>query len=266
MFRAFFGCTSLPFDRSISVENLFLSEAHEELVSRMVYAAETRKFALCTGEVGAGKSTAARAATERLNPTRFLVLYISDSDLTPRNFYCEVLHQLGIRARFYRGDAKRQLEKALLNLFEGNRTPVIIIDEAHLLGKDMLEEIRFLMNFKMDSFSPLSLILIGQSELKLTLQTQACEAIAQRINVRFHLTAMNESETAAYVKHHLRVAGVQREVFTDGALHIIHEYSGGIARKINNLCTSCLLHAFAKSKSLVDDHMVRVVLENEFLN
>ena len=265
MFKSFFGCTASPFDRSISTKLLFQSEAHQELIGRMVHVAENRKFALCTGEVGAGKSTAARAVSEQLNPTRHLVLYITDSDLTPRNFYYEVLHQLGIPPRFYRGDAKRQLVKALMDMHESNRIPVIIIDEGHLLGREMLEEIRFLMNFKMDSFSPLSLILMGQPELRATLQTQAYEAIAQRVNVRFHLPAMTQNETAGYVQHHLKVVGVDRAVFTDDALYLIHEYSGGIARKINNLCTSCLLHAFAKSKSLVDNRMVRVVLENEFL-
>lgn len=265
MFEAFFGCVSTPFDRSIDVKNLFQSEAHQELISRMLHVAETRKFALFTGEVGSGKSTAVRAVVERLNPTRQTALYISDSDLTPRNFYYEVLHQLGIPPRFYRGDAKRQLVKAFMDMYESNRTPVVIIDEGHLLKKDMLEEIRFLMNFRMDSFSPLSLILMGQPELRATLQTQIYEAILQRVNIRFHLPAFNLMETTGYVKHHLHVAGVNREIFTDGAFHLIHEYGGGIARKINNLCTSCLMHAFGKSKALVDEQMVRTVLENEFL-
>lgn len=264
MFKTFFGCTATPFDRSIAIKDLFVSEAHQELVERMVHVAETCKFALCTGEVGAGKSTAARAVADRLNPTRYLILYISDSDLTPRNFYYEMLHQLGVSPRFYRGDAKRQLVKVLMDMHEGRKIPVVIIDEGHLLGRDMLEEIRFLMNFKMDSFSPLSLILMGQPELKVTLQTQTYEAIAQRINIRFHLAALSRAETVAYIQHQLKVVGVDRSVFTDDAMHLIHEYSGGIARKINNLSTSCLLHAFAKSKSLIDDHMVRIVLENEF--
>jgi general secretion pathway protein A len=97
--------------------------------------------------VGAGKSTAARLLTNSLHPARYHVLYITDSDLTPRNFYYEALHQLGHIPRFYRGDAKRQLNRAILDLYESQKKiPVIILDEGHLLKRDMLEEIRFLTN------------------------------------------------------------------------------------------------------------------------
>ena len=90
------------------------------------------------------------------------MLYITDSDLTPRNFYYEVFHQVGHIPRFYRGDAKRQLIRVFLDLYENHRkTPVIIIDEGHLLNREMREEIRFLTNFKMDSFSPISRIIMG---------------------------------------------------------------------------------------------------------
>ncbi len=124
-------------------------------MAHMQYAAERRQFALGTGEIGAGKSTMARLLTSRLNPNKYMVLYITDSDLTSCNFYYEVLYQLGHIPRFYRGDAKRQLNRVLLDLYENQRkTPVIIIDEGHLLKREMLQEIRFLTNFKMDSFSP----------------------------------------------------------------------------------------------------------------
>jgi len=264
MFESFFGCTKTPFDRSLDTKQLFPSDAHQEMIERMVHVAEHRKFGLCTGEVGAGKSTAARAVADRLNPIRFTVLYISDSDLSPRNFYHETLNQLGITPRFYRGDARRQLQKALLELHESHKTPVVMIDEGHLLSRDMLEEMRFLMNFRMDSFSPLSLILLGQPELRITLQTQAYEAIAQRVTLRFHLSGMSETETKSYILHHLSVVGVENSIFTDKALELIYEFTGGIARRINNLCTGCMLHACSKSKNLIDDHTVRVVFENEF--
>ncbi|MFA7014004.1 MAG: AAA family ATPase [Desulfobacterales bacterium] len=266
MFEQFYGFAKTPFGRDLETNELYETQGYLELVARMKYVAGKKQFGLFTGEVGSGKSTAARVLTAQLNPAKYQVLYISDSKLTPRNFYWEALHQLGQEPKFYRGDAKRQLHRVIMDLHDNQRkTPVIIIDEGHLLGKEMLEEIRFLTNFRMDSYSPMSLILLGQPELRRILQMQIYEAITQRVNLRFHLSGMELEETRGYIAHHLKIAGVQNALFTENAVEVIHEYSGGIARKINNVCTACLLDAFARRKSLVDDHMVRVVLENEFM-
>lgn len=266
MFEQFFGFVKTPFGRDLETREIFTTQGHQELLSRLRYVAERRQFGLFTGEVGSGKSTAARVLTSELNPAKYQWLYISDSKLTPRNFYWEVLHQLGQIPRFYRGDAKRQFHRIILDLYEGQKkTPVIIIDEGHLLGKEMLEEIRFLTNFHMDSYTPMSLILLGQPELRRILQIQIYEAITQRVNVRFHLPGMDAGETAGYISHHLKIAGVQNPLFTDDAVEIIHEFAGGIARKINNICIACLLDAYAQRKNLIDDRMVKIVLENEFM-
>ena len=172
---------------------------------------------------------------------------------------------MGHLPRFYRGDAKRQLNRAIVDLYEEQkRTPVIIIDEGHLLKRAMLEEIRFLTNFRMDSFSPMSLLLLGQPELKRILNTQIYEAIAQRLSIRFHLDAMSRDETKGYITHHLKIAGVTNEIFTDMAIDVIHEFTQGISRKINNLCCASLLSGFGERKSLIDDYLVRQVIDSEF--
>lgn len=93
---------------------------------------------------------------------------------------------------------------------------------------------------------------------------QIYEAIVQRVNIRFHLPGMEKAETLGYVNHHLKIAGVQNSLFTEDAVEVIHEYAGGMARKVNNVCVACLLDAFAGRKTLIDDRMVKVVLENEF--
>jgi len=265
MFEQFYGFARTPFGRDLAPAELFETDQHKEMIARMKYTAERRSFALFTGEVGSGKSTAARLLANSLHPAKYVVLYITDSDLTPRNFYYEALHQLGHLPRFYRGDAKRQLNRAITDLYEEQKKiPVIIIDEGHLLKRDMLEEIRFLTNFKMDSFSPMSLLLLGQSELKRILNTQIYEAIAQRLGIRFHLDGMSRDETKGYITHHLRIAGVTNEIFTDMAVDVIHEFTQGIPRKINNVCCASLLSGFGERKSLIDDYMVRNVLESEF--
>jgi type II secretory pathway predicted ATPase ExeA len=153
-----FHFSGTPFGRDIPVGELMKNAQWNELAGRLKHVAKNRKFGLFTGETGTGKTTALRRMSAELDKNRFRVLYVSDSNLTPRNFYVETLRQLGYEPRFFRGDAKRQLTKGLRKLLDGNQIPVIVLDEAHLLSHEMLEEIRFLLNHEMDSRSMCALI------------------------------------------------------------------------------------------------------------
>jgi type II secretory pathway predicted ATPase ExeA len=158
MFEPFFGFERTPFQRDFPVENCYSTPGFEEMVSRLKYAAEKRFFILATGDVGSGKTTALRKLVALLNPNRYRVIYISESALTPRNFYWEALKQLDCTPHFLRSDAKRQLHQVILNLAETERkVPVAIIDEGHLLGKEMLEEIRFLLLCRSHGYAELNM-------------------------------------------------------------------------------------------------------------
>ena len=163
-YEEYFGFSATPFSRDIPVAELMKSRHWNELVERLKHVAKKREFGLFTGETGTGKTTTLRRMSSELDKNRFRILYVYDSDLTPRNFYVETLHQLGYTPRFYRGDAKRQLTKGLDEIACGGQIPVIVVDEAHLLSHEMLEEIRFLLNLEMDSKSSCSLIVTIQSQ------------------------------------------------------------------------------------------------------
>jgi type II secretory pathway predicted ATPase ExeA len=124
------------------------------------------------------------------------------------------------------------------------------VDEAHLLEKETLEEIRFVLNFKMDSMTPMSLILVGQNELWDKLKLQRYEAIRQRIDILCDLPPYDRVQTAGYVSSHLVYAAGNVDIFTDSALDSVYRYSTGVARKINKICTHCLMNAFQKGKKL----------------
>jgi general secretion pathway protein A len=158
VFEEFYNLSQTPFARDIPTDQLYSSNALEEMLSRLEYAAQRQLFAVVTGDCGTGKTTTIRRFKANLSATRFLVLYLADSKLTPRHFYKGLLEQLGCEAKFYRGDAKRQLHHEI-ELMKGiqHLQPVVIVDEAHLLDREMLEEVRFLLNYKMDAESPMAL-------------------------------------------------------------------------------------------------------------
>ncbi|MGQ9712400.1 MAG: ExeA family protein [Desulfotomaculales bacterium] len=147
------------------------------------------------------------------------MLYVSQSGLTPRRLYRELSIQMGLKPAFHAADARRQLIEALWDAYKNHdKQPVIIIDEGHLLSAAMLEEIRFLTNFQMDAASPMALILVGQTELRHRLRLQTCEAIAQRVNLRFHLAGLSAKETRSYIQHHLQVANVKHTLFSESVV------------------------------------------------
>ncbi|WP_342400348.1 AAA family ATPase [Weizmannia sp. FSL W8-0676] len=264
MFEAFYGMTHTPFSRDIPTEKLYDSPMMQEILGRLKYTAERQLFAVLTGDCGTGKTTTIRKFVDRLDDGQYKVLYLSDSKLTPRHFYKGLLEQLGCESKFYRGDAKRQLHREI-ELMRGIHgvQPVVIVDEAHLLDREMLEEVRFLLNFKMDAQSPMSLILVGQSELWDRLRLQSFTAIRQRIDIQFKLGHYDRAQSAEYIAMHLQYSGVTEQIFTDVALDEIHRFSGGAARIINKICTHCLLYGAQNRHRIIDDHMVKRVIEGE---
>lgn len=264
MYESFYGLSHTPFSRDIPTDKLYLSSILEEMLGRLEYAAKRQLFAVITGDCGTGKTTTIRRFAKILDPAKYKILYLSDSKLTPRHFYKGMLEQLGYESKFYRGDAKRQLHREI-ELMRGihQLQVVVVVDEAHLLDKEMLEEVRFLLNMKMDAESPMALILVGQNELWDRLHLQAYTAIRQRIDLQCKLSHYDRAEAESYMKQHLAYAGATSEIFSDQAIDDIYRYSSGAARLINKLCTHCLLYGSQNGHRIIDDRMVKRVIEGE---
>jgi len=266
MFEMFYSFTNTPFSRSIPSNNLYKGNDSDELIERLKYTAQKQLFAVVLGDSGCGKTTTLRRFVDETHNDNFFSLYLSDSKLTPRTFYKNLLEQLGFEAKYFRNDAKRQLHKEIEILKGLNGVfPVAIVDEAHLLSKEMLEEIRFLLNFKMDSQSPLALILSGQTELWDKLKLQSYAAIRQRIDISCVIGRLDRAKTDEYISSHLLFAGAERVLFTEAAIDEIFKFSGGIPRLINKACTESLIYGAQNRKSILDDHMVKIVVEQELI-
>jgi len=264
MFESFYEMSHTPFSRDLPTDQLYASNMLEETLGRLRYAAERQWFAVVTGDCGTGKTTIIRCFSETLDPAKYKILYLSDSKLTPRHFYKGLLEQLGCEAKFYRGDAKRQLHREIeLMRVIHRQQPIVVVDESHLLDREMLEEVRFLLNFKMDAQSPMTLILVGQSELWDRLGLQAYAAIRQRIDVQCRLPHYDRAQVGEYMSRHLAYASGKQDIFSDAAVDEIYRFSSGAARLVNKLCTHCLIYSAQNGHRIIDDHMVGRVIQGE---
>jgi type II secretory pathway predicted ATPase ExeA len=266
MYETFYEMERTPFTRDIPPGQLYESAAMADALGRLSYVADRQLFAVVTADAGCGKSTLIRRFVASLPKEEYIFLYLSDSKLTPRWFYKGLLDQLGIESRFYRGDAKRQLQKEveIIRGVQGKKV-VCILDEAHLLEKETIEEFRFLLNYKFDSMSPMALVLAGQTELWDKLRLQRYAAVRQRIDINCILPHLDRAETQRYIGSNLAYAGGRQDIFTDKALDEIYRESTGILRRINRICDGSLMYASQQDKRLIDEHLVRYVLEHEML-
>jgi len=266
MFEEFYNFANTPFSRTIPTKNLYRGNDSDELIERLKYAATRQLFAVVLGDSGTGKTTTLRRFCDETHEQNYITMYLSDSKLTPRTFYKSLLEQLGYEPKYQRNEAKRQLHKEI-EIMKGMNgvCPVAIVDEAHLLDKDMLEEIRFLMNFKMDSQSPMALILSGQTELWDKLKLQSYAAIRQRIDIQCIVGRLDRARTSDYISSQLTYAGTDRELFTDAAVDEIFNFSGGIPRLINKAGTESLMFGAQNRKSIIDDRMVKTVVDHELI-
>lgn len=268
MYEKWFGMKNAPFVKGIPTQYLYESQAMADAFGRLTYAANHNLFAVVTADAGCGKSTLIRRFADSLQKESYLLLYLSDSQLTPRMLYMEILDQLGLEPKHNRGEVKRQVQKELDIIRNGKGKKIIcVLDEAHLLEKETLEEFRFLLNANYDSINPMSLILVGQTELwdeKLRLQRYA--AIRQRINIYCVMPHLDRAETEQYIRAHIKYSEAdQQEIFTAQAIDEVFSISSGIPRVINRICEQSLTYASQQQKKLVDDHMVRYVEAHEML-
>lgn len=267
MYETYYGMYRTPFSRNIPPEELYESPAMTDALGRLAYAADKQLFAVVTSDAGCGKTTLVRKFAASLPKEDYILLYLSDSKLTPRWFYRGLLDQLGLESRFYRGDAKRQLQKEIEIIRGLNGQKVVcVLDEAHLLEKETIEEFRFLLNYRFDSMSPMALILVGQTELwdeKLRLRRYA--AVRQRIDINCILPRLDRAETENYIRSHLVYAGCDQEIFTSRAVDEIFRISAGTMRVINRICEKSLMYGFQQQRRLIDNQDITFVSEHEML-
>ncbi len=261
MYTQFFGLTEKPFSITPDPHFLFLSERHAEALAHLVYGVtESGGFIQLTGEVGTGKTTLTRSLIERL-PEQVDLALVLNPRLDVPEFLQTILDEL--RAGQPGPDASVKdyvdaLNSHLLDAHARGRRTVLLVDEAQNLQTDVLEQLRLLTNLETAKEKLLQIILVGQPELRRTLARNDLRQLAQRITGRYHLSTLSAAETAAYVRHRLKVAGADDDgPFTAGALAEVHRLSDGVPRLANVICDRALLGAFVAEQRVVDRSIVR---------
>jgi type II secretory pathway predicted ATPase ExeA len=235
--------------------------SHGEAVARIGWCVAERRIGVITGEVGAGKTVAIRAALAALDPTRHTIIYLPNPTIGVRGIHHQIVAALGGQPLVHHATLVPQAAGALaIEQAERGKTPVVVIDEAHLLEHAQLESIRMLTNHDMDSASPFSCLLVGQPTLRRRMKLGALAALDQRIGLRYTMPPMAPEETGSYLRHHLALAGRSDTLFSDDATALIHQTSRGYPRAVNNLALQALVAAFAADKNIVDESSARTAV------
>ncbi len=249
-----FGFTRTPFSKTIPASQLCDRASHQEAVARIRFCIGESLLGVITGEVGVGKTVALRAATSQLDASAHHVIYVATPTFGARGLYLTIVHALGARPRAQKAELIAQARTLLAaEEHERRRRVVFIIDEAHLLAPDQLEELRLLTNAEMDSQSPFALLLVGQPTLARQLRLGVFAALDQRIATRYLLAPMDLAESATYLRHHLALVGRTDPLVADDAIARLHKASLGLPRALNNAAIAALIAAATAGKALVDD-------------
>jgi type II secretory pathway predicted ATPase ExeA len=259
--RAHYGFSRMPFGKDLAPGMLHAHGAHAEAVARMSWCIAEQAIGVVSGECGAGKTVAARAAVASLDASRHTVLYLGTPGVGLRGIYGLIITTLGGTPRFHHAALIPQAQEMLAaEHAERGKHVVLIIDEAHLLDAESLEGIRCLSNMGMDQTAPFCLLLLGQPTLRRQLRQGTFTALDQRIGMRYAINGLDARETQSYVQHHLALAGRSDTLFSDDAVALIHDISRGLPRLINNLAVASLIAAFASKKGIVDESAARVAV------
>jgi general secretion pathway protein A len=247
MYLSHYNLAKEPFQITSNPRFLWLGEKHQEALATLNYGVLNNKgFLLLTGDVGTGKTTLINALLKAVD-SKTVVAIVVDPDLGKLEFFKFLGRVFGIGEDFStKVDFLTRFTTFLNTAHSKGKTVLLIIDEAHRLSKELLEEIRLLSNIEKEDAKLLNVFFVGQNEFNDLLMEQDCRALRQRITITYQITPLTETETAEYVKYRLKVAGSEKEIFDSKSIREIYRCSRGYPRLINIICDHALLTGFVK--------------------
>lgn len=248
-----FGLSRTPFAKGVTPGDLFSRRSHQEAIARINFCIDESALGVLTGEVGAGKTVALRAALTGLDRTRHRIIYLANPCVGTFGLYVTIVRGLGGEPHTWRADLIAQTAELLAGECRADHRVILVIDEAHLLEPDQLEALRMLTNSGMDASSPFVGLLVGLPGLSRRLGMGMSAALDQRIATHYVIEPMDLGESSAYIAHHLALVGRTEPLIADDAVARLHRYANGLPRALNNAVVAALIAAAGEDKDLVDD-------------
>ena len=270
MYKSFYKLQKNPFEITPDPSFLFATKVHNEALATLYYGVRRHKgFVVLTGEVGTGKTVLTRGLLQLFKVSKINYAYIFNSRLSPMEFLQYVAGDFRLNvAGKSKGEILLALSSFVVSSFQKGLTTVLVVDEAHHLSLDVLEEIRLLTNLETAQEKLLQIVLVGQPELDEKLDSQELRQLKQRIALRSHLTALDLEETYGYIRKRLQVAGNSNPdlIFPMETVLEVHRISGGIPRVINTICENALIHGYARQLPQLSPEVVEQVAYDFRLN
>ena len=258
MYLSHFNLSKKPFDISPDPDFLWLGEKHREGLATLKYGIlQNKGFLMITGDVGTGKTALIRAIENQVQ-AHLIVITIPDPSLTLMDFYNVMAAELGIDRSFNsKGAFLIEFKKLILKAASTHKRVLMIIDEAHRLTGELLEEVRLLSNIDLGGQVLINTFFVGQLEFKDLIARPENRPVRQRITVSYELNPLSPEETTNYIEHRLKVSGARRPVFAPEAVRAVHSYSRGYPRLTNIICDHALMSAFSSGLDSVSLEMIR---------
>ena len=257
-----YGLAREPFTKDIAVSDMLQTEPLQEALLALKAAIEGRSSAVVTGDSGCGKTCLLRAFEEDLPTGRYRLHYAHNATVNRRDFYRQLSIGMGLEPHSSFAALHTSISQHIQELASQHKLRVVIVlDEAHMLSIQVLEQLHILLNFEKDSKPWLSLILIGLPDLRETLKRNVLTSLAARVPIRIHLPPLDAEQVRLYIRHRMSTAGCRRDVFSDDALLVMSKATGGIMRRLDVLGQECLLAALKAKSNLVDAAVVQKAIQ-----
>lgn len=265
MYLEYWGFQVLPFENVPDPRFFFLSRSHVEALTRLIYAGKMRKGgAMLSGEIGCGKTTLIKVCIQKLSGGQFDIGVIVNPKLEPLEFIQEILYQFGVNeVPTTKVKCLQKLKEKMMENVQTKKETLLIVDEAQLLTESNFEEIRLLFNFQLNHRFLMTIILVGQPEVKDRIRS--LKQLDQRIPIKYHLEPFSYEDTAGYIGFRLNKAGRKDNVFSMDAMKKIYDHSQGVPRKINNLCDLSLLLGYSQNETSINSTIIESVINDDAL-